>query len=184
VQPARQGPRPARTGCRRRALCGQPCRRTSTGPTPLAVVTGFDNYKLNAITSATLVAKLRARTALVRAAPSRRRRVSQHHDRGLAPACGGSDDRQLPRTATKVGLLPPGLVGPGLKVVPLTRRLFGEGPERAKTYPLVIASPNWSTTWTAYSSADVRVILTTGVNCADRASAARRTPSRKAGRGS
>src|SRR5437867_620846 len=32
--------------------------------TPLAVVTGFDNYRLNSITTASLVARLKAKTAL------------------------------------------------------------------------------------------------------------------------
>src|SRR5207253_956333 len=75
----------------------------------------------------------------------------------------------LPLTSRKIGLLPPGLVGPGVKVVPLNGvDLFGEAPQRAGTYPLMIASPGWKASWTSYATDDVRVVLTTGVNCADR----------------
>jgi ATPase subunit of ABC transporter with duplicated ATPase domains len=52
-----------------------------------------------------------------------------------------------------VGLLPPGLVGPGVKVVPLAGAdLFGEGPQRSKTYPLIIPTPSgWTTAWAGWS---------------------------------
>ena len=148
-----------------------PSAATSTGPTPLAVVTGFDNYKLNAITTASLVAKLKAKTALVpcgaEAAIAAALKTTTTGWAACVPPARLTTS--LPRTSTKVGLVPPGLVGPGVKVVPLDGAdLFGEGPARSMTYPLVIASPGWSTAWTAYTASDVRVILSTGVNCADR----------------
>lgn len=144
---------------------------TSTGPTPLAVVTGFDNYKLNGITTTTLVARLHAKTAIVPCgAEAAIAAALKTTVAGWAPCSAPARlTASLPRPSTRVGLLPPGLVGPGVKVVPLNGAdLFGEGPQRAKTYPLVINAPNWPATWTGYDVNDVRVILTTGVNCADR----------------
>jgi poly-gamma-glutamate capsule biosynthesis protein CapA/YwtB (metallophosphatase superfamily) len=144
---------------------------TTTGPTPLTVVTGFANYRLNAITTTTLVAKLRAKTAIVPCgAEAAIAAALKTTTAGWAPCSAPARlTASLPRTSTKVGLLPPGLVGPGVKVVPLNGAdLFGEGPQRSKTYPLVINAPGWPTTWTRYDVNDVRVILTTGVNCADR----------------
>jgi poly-gamma-glutamate capsule biosynthesis protein CapA/YwtB (metallophosphatase superfamily) len=144
---------------------------TSTGPTPLAVVTGFDNYKLNSISTATLVAKLKARTALAPCGAQAAIAATLKTTTSGWAACVAPDKLTaiLPPASTLVGLLPPGLVGPGIKVVPLNGMdLFGEAPQRAGTYPLVIASPNWSTAWTAYDTNDVRVMVTTGVNCADR----------------
>ncbi len=144
---------------------------TSTGPTPLAVVTGFDNYKLNAISTTTLVAKLKAKTVLVPCGAEVAIAAALKTTTTGWAACVAPTrmTASLPRSSTKVGLLPPGLVGPGLKVVPLNGAdMFGEGPQRAKLYPLIIASPGWSTTWTKFDVNDARVILTTGVNCADR----------------
>ncbi len=144
---------------------------TLAGLTPLAVVTGFDNYRLNAISTASLVARLKAGSVLIPCGA----------ETGVATALGTTTmgwapciaaDRitaSLPRTATRLGLVPPGLVGPGVKVVPLNGAdLFGEGPARSAVYPLVIPSPAWSALWTGYDADEVRVVLTTGVNCADR----------------
>lgn len=148
-----------------------PGAATTTGPTPLAVVTGFDNYKLNAITTTTLVTKLKAGTALAPCGAEAAIAAALKTTTTGWAQCAAADRlaASIPRASTKVALLPPGLVGPGVKVIPLNGAdLFGEGPERAATYPLVIKSPGWSTAWTAYDSTDVRVVLTTGVNCADR----------------
>ena len=134
-------------------------------------MTGFDNYKLNSITTSALVARLKAKTALVpcgaeAAIATALKTTTTGWAACVAPA---RMTASLPRTSTKVGLLPPGLVGPGVKAVPLNGAdLFGEGPERSKTYPLVIASPGWSSAWTVYTASDIRVVLSTGVNCADR----------------
>jgi poly-gamma-glutamate capsule biosynthesis protein CapA/YwtB (metallophosphatase superfamily) len=149
----------------------QPPAAPSTGPTPLAVVTGFDNYKLNSITTAALVARLKAKTALVpcgaeAAIAAALKTTSSGWAACIAPQ---KITASLPPASTKVGLLPPGLVGPGVKVVPLGGvDLFGEAPDRAGTYPLIVTSPGWSSAWTTYDTNNVRVILTTGVNCADR----------------
>ena len=72
--------------------------------------------------------------------------------------------------STLLGLLPPALVGPALKVIPLNGAdLFGEGPQRSQPYPLQIATPaTWQASWVAYDVNNVRVLLTTGVNCPDR----------------
>lgn len=144
----------------------------SPATTPLAVVTGFDNYKLNAITTSALVTRLKAKTALVpcgaeAAVAAALRTTTSGWAACVAPA---RLTASLPRASTKIGLLPPGLVGPGLKVVPLGGAdLFGEGPQRSKTYPLTIPTPKgWTAAVAGYDVNNVRVILTTGVNCADR----------------
>ena len=144
----------------------------SPATTPLAVVTGFDNYKLNAITTSALVTRLKAKTALVpcgaeAAVATALKTTTSGWAACVAPA---RLNASLPRASTKIGLLPPGLVGPGVKVVPLGGAdIFGEGPQRSKTYPLTIPTPKgWTAGVAGYDANNVRVILTTGVNCADR----------------
>ena len=55
-------------------------------------------------------------------------------------------------------------------MVPIgTADLFGETPARTAPYPLSIPTPaGWPATWSAYDPSNVRVVLTTGVNCPDR----------------
>jgi poly-gamma-glutamate capsule biosynthesis protein CapA/YwtB (metallophosphatase superfamily) len=140
--------------------------------TPLAVVTGFDNYKLNSLTTSALVARLTAKSALVPCgAEAGIAAALKTTSAGWAPCVAATRlTASLPRASTKIGLLPPGLVGPGVKVVPLGGAdLFGEGPQRSKAYPLVIPTPKgWTADQAGYDVNDVRVMLTTGVNCADR----------------
>ena len=135
-------------------------------------MTGFDNYTLNAISSKTLAAKLAAGTVYVPCGT----------EDAIADALGTTTDgwapcvaaaklaAKLPPSSKRLGLLPPGLVGPGVKAVPLDGAdLFGEGPARSKTYPLAVTAPTgWNADWGAYDVDDVRVVLSTGVNCADR----------------
>ena len=151
-----------------------PADANTFAATRLAVVTGFDNYTLNAITSAALAKKLAAGQVYVpcdvAAGVAANLRTTQA---GWGPCVKAEAvTALLPRTSKRLGLLPPDLVGPGVKVVPLDGAdLFGEGPARSKPYPLTVPVPVSAfigQTSTAFDEADVRVVLSTGVNCADR----------------
>ena len=160
---------------------------------PLAVVTGFANYRLDSVTPAGLAARLAAGTLVVPcgaesaigtalgAAPGSAVSGPAVTSPGAtsAPtparpstACIPADaiPARLPASSTAVALLPPGLVTPALRVVPIgVADLFGETPARTAAYPLSIPPPaGWPAAWTAYDPSNVRVVLTTGVNCPDR----------------
>jgi poly-gamma-glutamate synthesis protein (capsule biosynthesis protein) len=77
---------------------------------------------------------------------------------------------RLDPASTQLALIPPALVTPRVKVVALEGAdLFGEKPARSAAYPLVVATPTaWPAAWSTWSGTDVRVIVTTGVNCPDR----------------
>jgi poly-gamma-glutamate synthesis protein (capsule biosynthesis protein) len=71
-------------------------------------------------------------------------------------------------TAKKLGLLPPGLVSPSVKVLPVgDADLFGSPTHRALAYPLT-ATTATATAWTAYDVDDVRTLISTGDTCPDR----------------
>ena len=71
-------------------------------------------------------------------------------------------------TAGIIGLLPPGLVSPSVKVLPIGEAdLFGSPTHRAVTYPL-IAQTATAESWTAYDVNDVRTLISTGDTCPDR----------------
>jgi poly-gamma-glutamate capsule biosynthesis protein CapA/YwtB (metallophosphatase superfamily) len=72
--------------------------------------------------------------------------------------------------SSRLALIPPALVTPRVKVVALEGAdLFGEKPARSLPYPLVVATPAmWPAAWSRWKGTDVRVIVTTGVNCPDR----------------
>ena len=156
---------------------------------PLAVVTGFSNYRINSvITTWELDARLVAGTLLVPCGAESAVAAALRASRpaGLLPSpspsrwpvpsaaipCIPADliPARLDPSSTLLGLLPPGLVTPRVKVVPIGGAdLFGEQPARSVPYPLTIPVPDrWPAAWTAYDSTNVRVIITTGVNCPDR----------------
>ena len=71
-------------------------------------------------------------------------------------------------TAKIVGLLPPGLVSPSVKVLPIgDADLFGAPTHRTLAYPLQ-AQTATAADWTAYSAGDVRTLISTGDTCPDR----------------
>jgi hypothetical protein len=71
-------------------------------------------------------------------------------------------------TAGIIGLLPPGLVSPSVKVLPIGEAdLFGSPTHRAVAYPL-IAQTATAESWTAYDVNDVRTLISTGDTCPDR----------------
>jgi poly-gamma-glutamate capsule biosynthesis protein CapA/YwtB (metallophosphatase superfamily) len=67
-----------------------------------------------------------------------------------------------------IGLLPPGLVSPSVKVLQIGQAdLFGSPTHRAVPYPL-IARTDAPASWTAYNVGDVRTLISTGDTCPDR----------------
>jgi poly-gamma-glutamate synthesis protein (capsule biosynthesis protein) len=71
-------------------------------------------------------------------------------------------------TAGALALLPPGLVSPSIKVLPIGEAdLFGSPRHRAVAYPLVAATAA-PQAWTRYRATDVRTLVSTGDTCPDR----------------
>ncbi len=139
---------------------------------PLVVVSGFDNYAVTSVTRAALTARLAAGTLIVPCGAEAELAKALGTPGRTAVACVPADQvtARLGPTSTLLALLPPALVTPRVKVVPLEGAdLFGEKPARSVAYPLVIATPAaWPAAWSAWRGTDVRVIVTTGVNCPDR----------------
>ncbi len=133
---------------------------------PAAVVTGFTNLKAE-ISLAEL-------TGLAR-------------DGSLAVPCGiteylgtrivGGGDclqpdaikAQLDRDPKAIALLPPGLVEPKTKVLPVDGAdLFGEPAARQKPYPVQVTGIGLPADWTDYDPAQVRSVISLGDSCPDR----------------
>jgi poly-gamma-glutamate synthesis protein (capsule biosynthesis protein) len=70
--------------------------------------------------------------------------------------------------AQTIGLLPPGLVSPSVKVLPIGQAdLFGAPTHRALPYPLTAIVPTASPL-TSYDVNDIRTLISTGDTCPDR----------------
>jgi len=68
-----------------------------------------------------------------------------------------------------LALLPPGLVGPRVKVLQVDGAdLFGGPSIRSKPYPLTATADGLAATWTAYDVTQIRTIDSTGDTCPDR----------------
>jgi len=135
------------------------------------VVSGFDNYAVATVTRQVLAAALAAGTLLVPCGAEAAVADALGASRSAA-ACIPADQitNALDRSSRRLALIPPALVTPRVKVIAVDGAdLFGEKPARAMTYPLVIATPAaWPAAWSRWEPKDVRVIVTTGVNCPDR----------------
>ncbi|MGH2468166.1 MAG: CapA family protein [Candidatus Limnocylindrales bacterium] len=71
--------------------------------------------------------------------------------------------------AGRLALLPPGLVGPRVKVLQLEGRdLFGGPSIRREPYPLTATATGLPTAWTTFDAAQVRTVDSTGDTCPDR----------------
>ena len=69
----------------------------------------------------------------------------------------------------RIALLPPGLVEPQTKVLPVDGHdLFGGPAARADPYPVMGRTTKMPAAWVTYSSADVRTIVSLGDSCPDR----------------
>lgn len=144
----------------------------SPARTPLVLVTGFRNYGLTAISTRSLALRLAGGSVIVPCdATTAVAAALTVTPAGWAPCLPATRiTATLTPTSRMIGLLPPGLVGPGVKVVPLDGAdLFGESRARARVYPLaILAPPAWPAAWIQYDPGDVRVVVSTGVNCPDR----------------
>ncbi len=154
-------------------LTASPTPLPASGSVPLAVVTGFKNYKVNGLTLAQLRTYLRAGKVLVPCGTVEAVQAAV----GASNTEGWAACQQVDRIAGlisagsgKLALLPPGLVSVKMKAVSLDGAdLFGETPAREKPYPLTVAAPSgWKASWAAYDSDEIRVVLTTGCTCPDR----------------
>ena len=140
---------------------------------PLAVATGFANYRITGVTSARLATLLRTGKVVVPcgAGDAIARELGLAGTSGWAP-CARADaiPAHLSMRSSALALLPAGLVSARIRVVPLDGAdLFGEKPARSARYPLTVPVPaSWPVSWSAYDVRDVRVVLGTGVNCPDR----------------
>ena len=162
------------------SAAGSPAAGASPGPStgpgavtvPLAVVSAFDNYRVTAITRPALAARLAAGTLVVPCGAEAAIAAALGTSTGPAPACVAADQvtAALGPGNTRLALIPPALVTPRVKAVALDGAdLFGEKPARNDPYPLAIAPPAaWPAAWSRWNGGDVRVIVTTGVNCPDR----------------
>jgi poly-gamma-glutamate capsule biosynthesis protein CapA/YwtB (metallophosphatase superfamily) len=151
----------------------------ATGPFPLAVVTGLTNLK--ASTTIGEIADLAAAGALQMpcgvtiTAPGRL--VG-----GPGPDCLPADAiaDAIRTDQTLVALLPPGLVEPATKVLPIGgdgpfglggADLFGSAESRGQDYP-IIGEPSGSAPleadWVAYDGNDVWTLVSLGGSCLDR----------------
>jgi poly-gamma-glutamate capsule biosynthesis protein CapA/YwtB (metallophosphatase superfamily) len=181
--PGSSGARPVPSSIAVRASPSANGSATPSGPAasvPLAVVTGFSNYGVDAVTLRDLAGRLEAGTLMVPCG------AQQGIDAALgtvsaagqsSASCVSADSivGHLASTSTALALVPPGLVTPAVRIVPVASTdgtladLFGETPARTAPYPLSIPAPaGWPSSWIAYDPSNVRVVLTSGVNCPDR----------------
>jgi poly-gamma-glutamate capsule biosynthesis protein CapA/YwtB (metallophosphatase superfamily) len=127
------------------------------------VVTGYTNLK-----ESISLEELRASPALVLPCELESTSIDKLPTRG---ACVPAEEiaariRAEPRT---VALLPPGLVEPATKVLPVDGAdLFG-GPEaRSRPYPVIGHAIGLPTAWTDYGPDEVRTLISLGDSCPDR----------------
>jgi poly-gamma-glutamate capsule biosynthesis protein CapA/YwtB (metallophosphatase superfamily) len=154
-------------------LTASPTPQLASGSVPLALVTGFTNYKVNGLTMAQLRTYLEAGKVFVPCGTVEAVATAV----GATGTEGWAACQPVDRIAALIGagsgrlaLLPPGLVSVKMKAVPLDGAdLFGEAPAREKSYPLTVDAPSgWKASWARYDVGDIRVVLTTGCTCPDR----------------
>jgi hypothetical protein len=136
---------------------------------PIAVVTRYDDARPN-ISAAQLLETALAGKILV---PCEASNFTLNGT--IVPFYGGTTCLPAAEIAARMvaipkslALLPPGLVTPSVKVLPIgTADLFGSPKHRAEAYPLnaITATP---AAWTAYEVADIRTLISTGDTCPDR----------------
>jgi poly-gamma-glutamate capsule biosynthesis protein CapA/YwtB (metallophosphatase superfamily) len=150
----------------------------SPGPTtfPLAVVTGITNLKATT-TVAELVALAKAGRLVVPCGVS----IGVVGTIGDLPTanCLAADSipAALAKAPTTIALLPPGLVGPTTKVLPIGgdgpyglggADLFGSAEARKQPYRIVGESATLDPAWTAYDASKVWTLVSLGDTCPDR----------------
>lgn len=133
---------------------------------PLAVVTGFTNLR-NGITLAELESAVLSGTVLVPCGLGDHSFASE-----LDPdACLPADELVTAVRAdpTVLALLPPGLVEPAVKVLPVDGAdLFGSSEARSRDYPVLATASGLPPEWTAYEPGEIRTLTSVGESCPDR----------------
>jgi poly-gamma-glutamate capsule biosynthesis protein CapA/YwtB (metallophosphatase superfamily) len=150
--PPASGPPPASSG-------------PPTGPVdfPLAVVTGYTNLQAG-ITFAALRAK---RGVIVPCDLDQ----STFEDFRRPPRClpAGEIADFVATHRKRIALLPPGLVEPRTKVLPLDGAdLFGGPKARRRAYPLIGHAIGLPAAWTSYERREIRTLISLGDSCPDR----------------
>ena len=140
---------------------------------PVAVVVRYDDNRPN-ISAASLTAAAAAGDLVVPCEVTGLSLGGQALTLATTATCLPADQitAKIHATAKTVGLLPPGLVSPSVKVLPVgDADLFGSPTHRALSYPLlaeVTAETAAAVDWTAYNVDDVRTLISTGDTCPDR----------------
>lgn len=130
---------------------------------PLVVVTGYTNLK-----AAVSLAELRASPGLV---PPCGLDMSTFEDFAELAECMPADEIAAYLTANpaELALLPPGLVEPATKVLPVDGAdPFGGPQARSRDYPLVGHAIGLPEEWTDYDPQQVRTLISLGDSCPDR----------------
>jgi hypothetical protein len=146
---------------------------------PLAIVTGLTNHKAN-IALADVTALAAAGDLIL---PCGVDVVEPQLDAGGTCVPADQIAAAIEKAPKSVGLLPPGLVEPATKVLPISGDgpyglfgpdLFGDPEARALPYPVMgrtTGTAKLDPTWTAYDATQVWTLNETGSLCADRAGA-------------
>ena len=136
---------------------------------PIAVVARFDDARPN-ITPAALTAAAMSGQLLVPCEVTDLTLSGKALLIATGSKCQPADQvaATIHATAKVIGLLPPGLVSPSVKVLPIgDADLFGSPSHRALPYPLMARTAT-AATWAAYNVSDVRTLISTGDTCPDR----------------
>ncbi|HEX9633868.1 MAG TPA: CapA family protein [Candidatus Limnocylindria bacterium] len=130
---------------------------------PLVVVTGYTNLR-----ATITLEELRATTGVIRPCDTD---ASTFEDFIELPDCLPADEiaNHLAANPAAMALLPPGLVEPATKVLPLDGAdLFGGPTARSQDYPLVGHAIGLPEEWTDYDPEQVRTLISLGDSCPDR----------------
>jgi len=130
---------------------------------PLAVVTGYTN----------LVAEitLEELQAMPNVIPPCGLPLSDFEDFAALADCVPADEivASLQLNPQAIALLPPGLVEPATKVLPVDGAdLFGGPQARERAYPLLGHAVGLPEEWTAYDNRKIRTLISLGDSCPDR----------------
>jgi poly-gamma-glutamate capsule biosynthesis protein CapA/YwtB (metallophosphatase superfamily) len=130
---------------------------------PLAVVTGYTNLK-----ATTTLQELRSAANLLLPCELESTSFDTSPQPGACVPALEIVDR-LRAEPTAIGLLPPGLVEPATKVLPVDGAdLFGGPQARGLPYPITGTAIGLPTDWTDYDPDQVRTLISLGDSCPDR----------------
>lgn len=133
---------------------------------PLAAVTGYTNLKADT-TSAELLAMARDGSLVLPCGLVEVLGIAVSADAACTDATAIAG--LLAADQKRLALLPPGLVEPKTKVLPVDGAdLFGGPAARALAYPVIGRTIKLPAPWVSYNAADIRTIVSLGDSCPDR----------------